>query len=468
MAQAPMDDERLRGADTPDHVILPSPAERAEALLGEHVADIVEHLNGFEEDVAAAVVGQLPIERAVEVLDQPELEDAAAIVAALPQERAATLITGMSADRGAAIFRDLEEPVHSQLLAALDPETRGALLKVLAYPHDTAGGIMTTEFVSVPASWTVAQVLQHVRVVERSRETVYAIYVLDPIRRTLQKSVSLRRLIGADPAQPILDAAPEQDPVTVSALTDREVVARLIRKYDLLAIPVVDDIGHMIGIVTVDDIMDAIIEEGTEDAHRFGGMQAMEEPYLQARFLDMIRKRAGWLCVLFISEMLTASAMQVFEGELEKAVVLTLFIPLIMSSGGNSGSQATSLLIRALALGQVRLGDWWRVVLRELPSGLTLGAILALLGIGRIALWQVMGLYDYGPHWMLVAATVGAALIGIVAFGSLAGSMLPLALKRIGFDPAVASAPFVATLVDVTGLVIYFSVALMILKGTLL
>lgn len=197
-------------------------------------------------------------------------------------------------------------------------------------------------------------------------------------------------------------------------------------------------------------------------------MEALNEPYMNLGFWQMIRKRAGWLCALFLSEMLTASAMQRFEGELERAVVLTLFIPLIMSSGGNSGSQATSLLIRALALRQLRLGDWWRVALRELPTGITLGAILGLIGIARIALWQQLGLYDYGEHWALVALTVGAALVGIVTFGSMAGSMLPFVLQRVGFDPATASAPFVATLVDVTGLVIYFSVALLILRGTLL
>jgi magnesium transporter len=255
--------------------------------------------------------------------------------------------------------------------------------------------------------------------------------------------------------------------VTVSPLTDRETLAQTISKYDLLAVPVVDH-GKILGIVTIDDIIDTMIEETTEDVHRFGGMEALDEPYMKMSFLAMIRKRGGWLCALFLSEMLTANAMQSYEGELEKAIVLTLFIPLIMSSGGNSGSQATSLVIRALALREIGLGDWWRVALRELPTGVVLGAMLGVVGIGRIALWQYMGFYDYGPHWPLVATTVGAALVGIVTFGSLSGSMLPFALKRIGFDPASASAPFVATLVDVTGLVIYFSVALVILRGTLL
>ena len=226
--------------------------------------------------------------------------------------------------------------------------------------------------------------------------------------------------------------------------------------------------GQVLGIVTVDDVIDAIVAESTEDVQKFGGVEGPVEPYMQIGFRQMIRKRAGWLAVLFLSEMLTASAMQHFETELEKAVVLTLFIPLIMSSGGNSGSQATSLLIRALALGQLRLHDWWRVAAREIPTGLTLGAILGVIGMVRIGAWQTLGFYDYGPFWQLIALTVGVGLVGIVTFGTLAGSMLPFVLKRLGFDPASASAPFVATLVDVTGLVIYFSVAIVVLRGTLL
>jgi magnesium transporter len=256
--------------------------------------------------------------------------------------------------------------------------------------------------------------------------------------------------------------------VWVSASTDQEEVARLIRRHDLLAIPVLDEARHVLGVVTVDDVLDALIAEGTEDAHKFGGMQAIAQPYINTGFWAMIKKRAGWLCALFLGEMLTASAMQHFDDELAKAVVLTLFIPLIMSSGGNSGSQATSLLIRSLALGEVRLRDWWKVALRELPTGMLLGAMLGAIAIIRISIWQYGGIYDYGPHWVLLALTVAAALIGIVSFGSLTGSMLPFALQRLGFDPASASAPFVATLVDVTGLVIYFSIAAMILGGTLL
>jgi magnesium transporter len=315
---------------------------------------------------------------------------------------------------------------------------------------------------------TVGETLDYVRKVEKARETIYAIYVLDPKTKTLVKPVSLRRLVTGAPEDPVLSVALPRRPITVPPSADREDVARLISKYDLLAVPVVDKRGHVLGIVTVDDIIDAMIEETTEDVQRFGGVEALDAPYMDIGFVRMIQKRAGWLCALFLGEMLTASAMQHFQSELEKAVVLTLFIPLIMSSGGNSGSQATSLIIRAVALQEVRLRDWWRVALRELPTGVTLGAILGVIGMVRIALWQNLGVFDYGEHWVLVAFTVGAALVGIVTFGSLAGSMLPFILKRIGFDPASASAPFVATLVDVTGLVIYFSIALVFLRGTLL
>jgi magnesium transporter len=251
-------------------------------------------------------------------------------------------------------------------------------------------------------------------------------------------------------------------------MMDREDVARLISKYDLLAVPVVDEADHVLGIVTVDDIIDALIEESTEDVLKFGGMQAIERPYVEIGLFEMIRKRGGWLAALFMGEMLTTSAMQHYESEIAKAVVLTLFIPLIMSSGGNSGSQSTSLIIRALALQEMRLTDWWRVAIRELPTGAVLGTVLGAIGVLRITLWQVFGIYDYGEHWGLIAATVGIALVGIVTFGAIVGSMLPFLLQAMNIDPAKASAPLVATLVDVTGIVLYFSIALLCLSGTLL
>jgi magnesium transporter len=382
-------------------------------------------------------------------------------------EAAAALAEAMSADQRTDLVREIPEPDRGRLLKLLDAPTRHSLEMLLEYPPESAGGIMTTEFVAIPATWTVEQALRHIGEVGRAKETVYAVYVLDDQHR-LVHVVSLRELMTADRSAVVTSVGDLRAPLKVRPLTDREEVARTISRYNLLAVPVVNDKQHVLGIVTVDDVIDAIVREQTEDVQKFGGMEALDAPYMEIGLWRMIRKRAGWLCALFLSEMLTATAMQHFEGEIAKAVVLSMFIPLVMSSGGNSGSQATSLIIRALALHEIRLGDWWRIAMRELPTGLVLGAILGVIGIVRIEVWQHLHLFDYGVHYHLVALTVGFALIGIVCFGSLAGSMLPFVLKRVGFDPASASAPFVATLVDVTGLVIYFSVALLILHGTLL
>jgi magnesium transporter len=437
-------------------------------LFDAHAADIVARLNEEELDTAAAVLAGLPVDRAIDVFDRPELERAGDLLLDMPEVRTGEILRGMADDRAAAVLRELDADDRLELLKRVDFASAWPLKQLLAYPENTAGSIMTTEFVSVPTAYTVSETLQHIRKVERTRETVYAIHVVDPRTRALVRVVTLRQLITGEPDQNILDLAPDREPITVHADMDREEVSRLISIHDLLSVPVINERRQVLGIVTVDDVIDAILEEGSEDVQRFGGVEGEAEPYLETSFFGMYRKRVGWLCALFLGEMLTASAMQHFEDELAKAVVLTLFIPLIMSSGGNSGSQATSLLIRSLALGELRLRDWWRVALRELPTGLALGASLGVIGMIRIAAWQGFGIYDYGAHWMLIALTVGTGLVGIVTFGSVTGSMLPFLLKRLGFDPASASAPFVATLVDVTGLVIYFSVALLILQGTLL
>ncbi|SEM46590.1 magnesium transporter [Pseudoxanthomonas sp. GM95] len=442
-----------------------------QAFRSLNTADVVERLNRLKPAVAGAAFTGLADDRAINVLEQPELQRAPQLLQALAPARQAALLEGMADDRAADLVQALEPQAQAIVLsdlAALAPASAHAVQKLMRYRPRTAGSLMTTEYVAVPADWSVAQVLDHVREVERKRETVYAIHVLRPGSDVLQQVVTLRRLITGQAGDNVLTVAQVNPPVTVSPLTDQQEVARLIRRHDLLSIAVVDEQQRMLGIVTVDDIIDTMMAEGTEDAHKFGGMEALDAPYMQIGFWQMIRKRAGWLCALFVGEMLTASAMQHFEGELDKALVLTLFIPLIMSSGGNSGSQATSLLIRSLALRELTLRDWWRVGLRELPTGMLLGAILGVIAIVRVAVWQTAGIYDYGPHWMLVALTVGAALVGIVTFGSLSGSLLPFLLQRLRFDPASASAPFVATLVDVTGLVIYFSIALAILSGTLL
>jgi len=447
---------------------LADPAALAAELNSLHVADIVEALNVIEPKIAASVLAAMAPEQCIRVFDQAGLDHTSELICGLPENRVATILNGISVDRLIKILRALPEAEHQRFSTLFPPGLQTSLTKLLAYPPATAGGMMTIEFVKMPPDWTVEQGLRQLHKIGAGMETIYLIYVLDPTSQHLIDVVSLKQLILAEPGATIGSLGSRRRPFTVTPLAAQEDVARLISKYDLLAVPVVDETGQMVGIVTVDDVIDKMVEDATDEFQRFGGNEVLDQPYMQISFAEMIKKRAGWLCALFLSEMLTASAMQQYEGALEKAVVLTLFIPLIMSSGGNSGSQATSLIIRALAMREVTLGNWWRIAVRELPAGLTLGTILGAIGVVRIALWQNLGFHDYGVHWALVAATVGAALVGIVTFGSVTGSMLPFALKRLGFDPATASAPFVATLVDVTGLIIYFSIASLILSGTLL
>jgi magnesium transporter len=443
------------------------PIELAEALKGMRSADIADALGKLPPSGAAKVLAVLPFDLAVHVFDEPELDRRHQILQTMESGAAAALVEAMSADQQADLLRGLAPAARQPLLDKLDPDTRHSLKRLLEYPSDSAGGIMTTEVMTVPADWSVSQTLEYVRKVAMLKETVYVAYIVDHDDR-LVGVVSLRQLMLADASATVLDVSARRAPLTVTPRTDREEVARVIAKYNLLAVPVVDEGNHVLGIVTVDDVIDAIVREQTEDVQKFGGTRPLDAPYMDIGFLHMIRKRAPWLCALFLSEMLTATAMQGFQSEIERAAILAMFIPLVMSSGGNSGSQATSLIIRAMALGEIRLRDWWRIAVRELPTGLLLGSILGVIGFGRVSLWQALGIFDYGPHHVLVALTVALSLVGIVSFGSLAGSMLPFILRRLGFDPASASAPFVATLVDVTGLVIYFSVAMVVLRGTLL
>ncbi len=430
--------------------------------------DIAEAVNALPLEAAVRVVGALPFQRAVEMLDVPELERRGEIFEALDESVSATLLDALSADQQVDLYGELSEAGRARLLHFLPAPTRDTLRALMNYPPTSAGGLMTTEFVGVPTTWTADEVKKHIAEVGNAKETVYAIYVLEPGGNTLERVISLREVMMVPGVTRVAGIGDGRKPLTVGPMVDREDVARLIGKYNLLAIPVVDERDHVLGIVTVDDIIDALVSEQTEDVQKFGGMEAIDEPYLQISFLEMLRKRGGWLAVLFVGETLTAQAMGYFEHEIAKAAVVALFIPLIISSGGNSGSQATSLVIRAMALKEVTLRDWWRVVGREIPTGLTLGTMLGGIGFLRIVLWQYLGFFDYGSHFLLLGATVFFALIGVVLFGSLAGSMLPFVLRRFGLDPASASAPFVATLVDVTGLVIYFTVASLILRGTLL
>jgi magnesium transporter len=432
-----------------------------------HAKDLADVAQALPREMVAPFLSALPVERAADVLEYLNEDLRSEVLETMSVRQAAELVTEMTPDDRADTLEGLEEETTEGILSEIPAAERAETEKLLSYDPNSAGGLMTTEFVSVSQDTPVDEALAAVRRIARSerREAMNTIYTTDSAGR-VQGVMSLRELLAAPEGAKVSDVA-WQEVQTVPLTTDREEVARLVREYDLVAVPVVDRDGVIQGVVTVDDVIDALVEEHTEDVQRFGGMEALDMPYTQIGFFSMIGKRAPWLAALFLSEMLTTTAMGHFQGELEKAVVLALFVPLIISSGGNSGSQATSLIIRSLALGEIKLRDWWKIMLRELPSGLMLGAILGLMGIARILIWQNLGIAHY-PHPNLLALTIGVALVGVVTFGSLAGSMLPFILQRLGFDPASASAPFVATLVDVTGLSIYFYVALLILSGTLL
>jgi magnesium transporter len=464
------DDERTIGALlAPD--ILDMLEESPDAIGAEteelHAKDLADVAQTLPPEMVAPFLSALPVERAADVLEYLNEELRSEVLETMSVRQAAELVTEMTPDDRADTLEGLEEESAEEILSEIPAAERAETEKLLAYEPDSAGGLMTTEFVSVSQDTPVEEALAAVRRIARSErlEAMNTIYTTDAAGR-VKGVMSLRELLAAPEGGKVSDIA-WQEVQTVSVTADREEVARKVREYDLVAVPVVDDSGVIQGVVTVDDVIDALVEEHTEDVQRFGGMEALDMPYTQIGFFSMIGKRAPWLGALFLSEMLTTTAMGHFQGEIEKAVVLALFVPLIISSGGNSGSQATSLIIRSLALGEIKLRDWWKIALRELPSGLMLGAILGVLGIARILVWQHLGIASY-PHPNLVALTIGVALVGVVTFGSLAGSMLPFILQKLGFDPASASAPFVATLVDVTGLSIYFYVALLILRGTLL
>jgi magnesium transporter len=392
-------------------------------------------------------------------------EQSELILAMAPGERR-TWMRLLAPDDAVDVVQAAPPEAREALLSELDESTRREAQALLAYEEDDAGGLMNPRFARVRPEMSIDEAIAYLRKQTREKvETVYYAYVLDS-QQHLLGVVSLRQLFLASSDKRVNDVM-RRDVVTVTEETDQEAVSHLISEHGLMAIPVVDAEKRMKGIVTVDDIVQVVQEEATEDIQKVGGMEALDAPYFEVGFLSMLRKRAGWLMVLFLGEMLTATAMGYFEHEIARAVVLSLFIPLIISSGGNSGSQATTLIIRSLALSEVRLRDWWRVARRELAAGLALGAILGCVGIVRIMAWQGI-FHSYGEHALKVALTVGFSLVGVVMFGTLSGSMLPFILRRVGFDPASASAPFVATLVDVSGLVIYFTVASVLLRGALL
>lgn len=433
-----------------------------------HPADLADLAEALPDDAVRAFMSALPRERAAEVLEYLDDDVRTHFLEELTAREAATFVAEMTPDERADALEELDEETADEILSELEPEAQAETERLLQYDPETAGGLMTTEFVSVAESLTVEAALQNVRTLARAgrREAMSTIYTTDDEGR-LRGVMSLRELLAAPEGSRIADLA-WTEVVSVPPDTPQEEVSQITSNYDLVALPVVDGDRRLLGIVTVDDVIDVIQEEQTEDVQKFGGMEALEEPYMQIGILQNVRKRVGWLAILAVSEMFTASVMARYEGELVDATFLAQFIPLIMSSGGNTGSQATSLIIRAMALGEVRLNDWWRIVLRELPAGAILGFALGALALARIMVWQQAGLYDYGEHYIFIALTVAITLVAIVTVGSITGSMLPFILKRLGFDPASASAPFVATLVDVSGISIYFTVAYLLLSGRLL
>ncbi|HYU34373.1 MAG TPA: magnesium transporter [Thermoanaerobaculia bacterium] len=410
--------------------------------------------------------GFLPRGEAEEFFLELRPADQLQVILDAPPTQKRTWMRLLAPDDAADLLQEADPETRADLLQLLDPQSRREVNTLLAYEEDDAGGLMSPRYARVRPEMTVDEAIGYLRIQARQNvETINYAYVLDG-QQHLLGVISLRELFSAPGGKRVSEVM-HTDLVTIAEDADQETVAHLLSIHDLMAIPVVDAAGRMQGIITFDDVADVVEEEATEDIHKIGGSEALDAPYLQVGLGQMIRKRAGWLSVLLIGEMLTASAMAHYKKEIARAVVLAVFIPLIISSGGNSGSQASTLIIRALALSEVRLRDWFRVARRELLSGLSLGAILGALGFVRVLVWQ-WSFQSYGKHWLELALTVGLSLIGVVLWGTLAGSSLPFLFRRIGFDPASASAPFVATLVDVTGLVIYFSVASLVLGGSLL
>jgi magnesium transporter len=428
-------------------------------------ADLADLVGALETGEQVQVLRLLKPARAAEAFAYLDIDTQLALLAALTEDESKSILNEMAPDDRTALLAELPAEDAERLIGLLDEEQRTVARALLDYGEDSVGRLMTPDYVVVLKDWTMRHVLDHIRTHGRDSETLNVIYIVDD-KNKLVDDLRIREILLA-PLHTHVSEVLDHKCVSLSVTDDRKKAVEVFRKYDRIALPVVDTQGRLAGIVTLDDVIDVAEEEATREIQRFGGVEALDDPYMSTSLPLMVRKRATWLVILFVGEMLTATAMGFFEKQIARAVVLALFVPLIISSGGNSGSQAATLIIRALALGDVRLSDWWRVMRREIVAGLLLGTILASIGFLRIATWNVFS-HIYGPHWLLVAVTVSLSLIGVVLFGTLTGSMLPLILHRLGLDPATSSAPFVATLVDVTGLVIYFSVAIVVLKGTVL
>lgn len=428
------------------------------------ITDITELIREVPEQ-AAVIINNLSISRAAaafRILDFPDQED---IIKSLPAGKVAELLNELPADDRASFLGELPSAAVTELLKLLDPEERKITLSLLGYPETSVGRIMTPDYISVREEWSVRQVLEHIREHGKDSETIDVIYVVDQSGKLLD-DFRIREFLLVSPDTAVNTLMDDRF-VSLNANDEQEEAIQVFRMENRVALPVVDDTGVMLGIVTIDDMLWIANEEHTEDIQRIGGTEALDEPYLDMPLLKLVKKRVGWLIVLFIGEMLTATAMGFFQDEIAKAVVLALFVPLIISSGGNSGSQASTLIIQAMALGEITLEDWWRVMRREIVSGLLLGGALGIIGFTRIMIWESL-FHTYQGHAPIIGITVGVSLVGVVLWGTLSGSMLPLLLKKLGADPATSSAPFVATLVDVTGLLIYFTVAYFFLRGILL
>lgn len=428
-------------------------------------ADGAELFEDLPPTETALIFRVMPRAQAAEIFELLPVENQATLVQALSNEQIESILNDMAPDDRTRLLEELPAEVVKRALAQLHPEELKVARRLLGYPERSAGRVMTPEYVALPPLMTCKQALAEIRKQEMRVETVSVIYLVDEKGR-LVDDIDLSSIALASEDATLAQIA-EGQPISVTAMSDQSDVVRMFEKYDRYALPVVDTNGVLVGIITADDVFDVAEREATEDFQKLGGSEALESPYLETSVLDLFRKRGLWLGVLFIGGLATTTAMAYFEDALAKAVVLGLFIPVITSSGGNTGSQATAILIRAIALGELTLSDWWHVARKELATGVMLGTMLGTLGFARIVLAPNRET-TFGPHWLPVAATVFGALVGVVVFGSLVGAMLPLVLKRLNLDPATASAPFVATLVDVTGIVIYFSLALWILSGTLL
>lgn len=430
-----------------------------------HPSELADAVADLEERDRAIIFRLLSKESAADVFEYLDFYIQESMLKALGHDEVSGILNEMSPDDRTAFLQELPGPVVRQLLELLSAEERTVARTLLGYPEDSVCRLMTPEYVAVTIEWTVGQVLDHIRSNAKDIESLEFVYVLDG-KGKLIDDIRIREFLVSPLDKSVFELMDESFASLTPTITKEEAVA-IFKKYDRTALPIVDKEGFLLGIITIDDVMDVVEEINTQDIQKFGGLEALEYPYIKTPMLEMVKKRAGWLVMLFIGEMLTATAMGYFEAEIAKAVVLALFVPLIISSGGNSGSQAATLIIRAMALQEITLRDWWLVMRREFLSGLLLGITLGIIGFLRIGLWSAFTNL-YGTHWMLVAFTVGFSLIGVVIWGTLSGSMLPFLLRRLGFDPASSSAPFVATLVDVTGLLIYFTTAIFILRGTLL